>query len=97
MKLSKEERETIICYNEAEQTASVYTHNRALRRKLEQLAQDRPTERRLEKISCDGQAVDYIVPKQWVKLNAGRQWTEEQRAAQVEQGRKMTSKRQNAS
>ncbi len=93
MKLSKEERETIICYNEAEQTASVYTHNRALRRKLEQLAQERPTECRLEKISCDGQAVDYIVPKQWVKVNAGRQLTEGQRAALVERGRKTASER----
>ncbi|MCC8099762.1 MAG: hypothetical protein LIO78_06835 [Clostridiales bacterium] len=96
MHLSKEERETIICYNEAGEAASVYTHNAALRRKLEKLAQERPAECWLEKTSHDGQAVDYIVPKQWVKVNAGRLWTAEQRAAQVERGRKLGSERQNA-
>lgn len=29
MKLTKYERETIICYNEEEATASVYTHNKS--------------------------------------------------------------------
>ena len=38
MKLSKHERETIINFNEAEPTASVYTHNKALRRKLDKPA-----------------------------------------------------------
>ena len=42
MNLSLFERETIIGYNEAEQTASVYTHNKALRRTLDKLAQERP-------------------------------------------------------
>ena len=35
MNISKEERETIITYNEAEAVASVYTMNGALIRKLE--------------------------------------------------------------
>lgn len=42
MDLTAYERETIIGYNEAEQTASVYTHNKALRRTLDKLAQERP-------------------------------------------------------
>ncbi|MCD8377858.1 MAG: hypothetical protein LUB59_03625 [Candidatus Gastranaerophilales bacterium] len=85
--LSKVEQETIICYNEAEKTASVYTHNGPLRKKLERLAQERPDECRLERTSHEGQAVDYIVPKKWVKVSAGRQWTEEQRQVAAEHGR----------
>ncbi|MCD8085485.1 MAG: hypothetical protein LUF28_04025 [Clostridiales bacterium] len=87
MKLSKEEQETIICYNEAEQQASVYTHNKALRRKLEKLAQQHPDECRLEKVSRNGQAVDYIVPVAWVKITPPRQLTEEQRKAMAERAR----------
>ena len=40
MELTAYERETIINYNEGEPTASVYTHNRALRRTLDKLAQE---------------------------------------------------------
>lgn len=42
MNLSLYEQETIINSNEADSTASVYTHNKALRKKLETLAADRP-------------------------------------------------------
>lgn len=68
MNLSLYEQETHINFNEEERTASVYTHNRALRRKLEQLAQQRPEECRLTKTSHDGKAVDYIIPKDWIRI-----------------------------
>ncbi|MCD8332224.1 MAG: hypothetical protein LUB63_06870 [Oscillospiraceae bacterium] len=94
MYLSKLERETIILYNEQEQTASVYTHNAALRRKLESLAQERPDECQLERVSHGAQAVEYIVPKKWVKISAGRVLSEEQKAAASEWGRKLADLRQ---
>lgn len=84
MHLTSLEKETIILYNEAEGTASVYTHNAALRRKLEGLALERADECKLERVSHEGQAVEYIVPKKWVKINAGRVLTEEQKAALTE-------------
>lgn len=84
MYLSKLERETIILYNEQEQTASVYTHNAALRRKLEHLAQERPDECQLERVSYGEQAMEYRIPKRWVKINAGRVLSEEQKAALTE-------------
>ena len=80
MNLSLYEQETIINYNEAEKTAGVYTHNKALRRKLERLAQEHPEDCRLEKASHDGQAVDYTIPKAWIKINPPRQLTPEQKA-----------------
>lgn len=46
MSISRLEQETIINFNEAEPTASIYTHNGALKRRLEKLAKERPADRR---------------------------------------------------
>ena len=81
MNLSLYEQETIINYNESEKTAGVYTHNKALRRKLERLAQERPEDCRLEKASHDGQAVDYTIPKGWIRIYPQRTVGEAQRQA----------------
>ena len=54
MNLSLYEQETIINYNEADSTASVYTHNKTLIRKLDKLAQERPGDCHQEKTSHDG-------------------------------------------
>ena len=77
--MTRIEQETIINFNEAENTATVYTHNSALIRKLEGLADQRPDD------VCRGRAFqdggrEYIIPKRWVKVNASRILTEEQRA-----------------
>lgn len=42
MKLSKLEQESIILYNEEEPTASIYTHDPKLIRKLKRLAEKYP-------------------------------------------------------
>ena len=62
MELSKLEQETIILFNEAESTASVYTHNKKLREKLERLSQKYPDKIAL-KSGQPGGAVTYTVPK----------------------------------
>ena len=49
MKLTKIEQETIINFNEAERTASVYTHNEALKGRLLALCRTRSEERRVGK------------------------------------------------
>lgn len=86
--LSRYEQETIINFNEAEATAGLYTHNRTLIRKLEQLAQERPGECRLERVSREGDAVDYIIPKARVKIRPTIQLSEEERARRREHARK---------
>lgn len=86
--LTNYERETTINFNEGEDTASVYTHNKALRRRLEQLAQERPEDCRLVKTSHWGEAVEYYIPKGWLRINPPRnaaQLTEEQRQQRREQ------------
>ena len=83
MDLSLYEQETIISFCEEEKAAGVYTHNRTLRRKLEKLAQDKPEDCRLVRVSHDGRAADYIIPKAWVKIIPPRVISEAQRAALV--------------
>jgi len=85
--LTRYEMETIINFNEEEATASVYTHNKALRHKLEQLAQERPDDCKLFKVSHEDQAVEYYIPKSWVKINPTRILSDEQRAALAENAR----------
>lgn len=87
MYIPKEERETIITYNEAEPTASVYTMNGALIRKLDGLAQSRPSDARRVKTYPDG-AQEYEVPKKWVKISPPRVYSEEQKNAMVERLKK---------
>lgn len=80
MYVSRLEQETIIGFNEAEATASVYTHNGALKRKLEKLAKERPADVQLSRRYPEG-AVEYTIPKRWVRVNATRILSEAQREA----------------
>ena len=79
MNLSLYEQETIVNFNEEEATASVYTHNRALIRKLDKFAQERPGDCHRQKTSHEGKAVDFTVPKSWVKISPPRRLTEDQK------------------
>lgn len=81
--LSNYERETIINFNEDEQTASVYTHNRKLQNKLNKLVDANPD----ISVHCqDEECTTYIVPKKWIKVSPPRQvnYTDEQKAAMAE-------------
>ena len=86
MSVSKIEQETVILFNEAEPTASVYTYNGALKRKLSGLCEARPTEARQIKDDERG-GLTFEVPKRWIKVNASIVLTEEQRQARTEAAR----------
>ena len=62
MKLSKLEQESIILYNEEESTASIYTHDPKLKRKLKRLAEKYPDKVYPDRTVHAG-AVSYAVPK----------------------------------
>ena len=51
------------------------------RSRLEQLAQERPEDCRLVKTCHDGQAVEYYIPKSWIKIRPPRVASEAQKAA----------------
>ena len=75
MKLSNYERETIINYNEGEPFATVYTHNTALRRRLDQLLKTRSDEIGVIH-TCDN-STEYVVPKKWIKVSPPRRTSNE--------------------
>ena len=70
MKLSKLEQESIILYNEEESTASIYTHDPKLIRKLKRLAEKYPDKVYPDRAVHAG-AVSYAVPKSERAKNAG--------------------------
>ncbi len=88
IELTKYEQETIILYNEEEATASVYTHDPKLKKKLNRLLEKYPEQICLEAGSDRG-AVSYLVPKKLVSIrepfseDRRRKLSERQKAAGV--------------
>lgn len=75
-KYTKYEQETIFNYNQEEKTASCYTHDPALIRKLDRLCE------KDEAITVcrDGEGwKEYTFPKSWLKVRPPRQLSDEQR------------------
>ena len=87
MSLSRYEQETVITFNEAEPSATVYTYNGRLKRKLAAAFHDRPGEIALIHQDMTG-AVQYSIPKKWVKVNPSRILSEAQKAALEKMQRK---------
>lgn len=87
MKLSRYEQETIVNYNAGEQTATVYTRDNAVMRKLDTLVADFP-----DTYSLTGQdevSKTYSFPKCYVSYRKPRAVSTEQR----ERARRMMVKR----
>ena len=80
MNLTNEEKETIIVYNEKDNTASAFTYRAALKRQLDGLCEERPDDVRKIKENAEG-GTEYEVPKKWVKIRPSRILTEEQKEA----------------
>lgn len=81
--LSKEERETIILYTEADDCAEVYTYNKKLINRLSKFCEGRPDE--IQKIrESETGAVTYTVPRDWVRISPKRRMSNEQKAAAAE-------------
>ncbi len=88
--LTSLERETIITYNNAENTANCFTLSMPVRRRLLQLAEEYPDEVHINKQEED--MIDVDVPKSWVKIRPPRRLSDEQRAALAERGRNLYEK-----
>lgn len=67
MQLSRYERETIILFNEAESTASVFTCNKRLLRQMQTLCEKYPALVHQDKNNGMG-GLSYTLPKKWVKI-----------------------------
>ena len=84
MKRDRYEEESIILYNEAEQTASVYTHDPKLKEKLKRLAEKHP-ERIIYITENETGGVTYVVPKKCVLIK--EPYSEERRKAASERAK----------
>ena len=79
---SKEELETIITFNEAEKTASVYSCSSRYIERMNKLAEAEPDNVKLTRKDSGG--VEFTVPKSWVKIRPPRKISNEQRQAAAE-------------
>ena len=77
MKLSQYEQETIVNYNAGEQTATLYTRDRAVMRKLDTLVTDFPNTYKLT--GQDEVSKTYSFPKSYVSYRKPRAVSTEQR------------------
>lgn len=84
MRLTPEERETIILYNEAEDTASVYTHDPRLMEKLRRLHERDPEKVYPERPVLPDVAT-YTVPKRCVSIRPP--YSDQRRTAQSERAK----------
>lgn len=71
MKLEPQDKITEIYFNERDDTAAIYTHNKYMMRRLEKLAHDRPGECQIIEYTNEGRAIRCSVPKEWVRLYLG--------------------------
>ena len=77
MKLSRYEQESILNYNAGEQTATLYTRDKAVMRKLDTLVADFPDTYSL--IGQDEVSKTYSFPKSYVSYRKPRKISKEQR------------------
>ncbi len=77
MKLSRYEQETIVNYNAGEQTATLYTRDKAVMRKLDTLVADFPKTYNLTE--QDEISKTYSFPKSYVCYGKPREVSTEQR------------------
>lgn len=90
MKLTKYEKETVILFNDAEETAEVYTCNNALIRRLDVFSQNNVL---VNLIKEDEFSKTYNLPKKWVKVQKPRFYTEETRQKMKDNAKAVLHKR----
>lgn len=92
MTLTKVEQETIVLFNEAEATASVYTHNAALQRILLELCQSHPAQVSRTEDNRHG-GLTFEIPKKWVKIAPPRALSEAQKKVLEDMNRRNQERR----
>ena len=77
-KLTKYEKETIVLFNEGEDTAHIQTYNAGLRKRLETFAKKHPDLCRLDKTYEQG-GVSYVLDKSRLSIRLQPPYSEERR------------------
>lgn len=81
MNLTKYEQETIINYNNEEKTASIFTYDKSLIRKLDKRLAEMSD---MKLIRRGEDFAEHSLPKKWIKVAFPRQYSDEQRAEMAE-------------
>lgn len=85
-KVAKEERETIIVFNEADNEASIFTFNTDLKKRLAEYAKRFPQLARLDRSFPEG-SVEYLIDKHRLSIRLTAPYSEERRKAASEYAR----------
>lgn len=86
--VSKEERETIVNFNEAEDTAVIYTYNNDLKKRLAAFASKHPDICKLTVDDADFGSATYEIQKSRVSIRLAAPYSEERRKAASEYAKK---------
>ena len=86
--VTKEERETIVNFNEAEDTAVIYTFNNDLKKRLAAFANKYPDLCKLKEESKELGSVSYIVQKSRVSIHINSPQSEARRKAASDYAKK---------
>lgn len=89
-KLSSVEKETIIIFNEAENSATIETFNSKLKKRLQKLSEEYPDVRKIEFNGSDG-AERYEFPKAWIRINGPKKLSDEERMRRSERMKSLAS------
>lgn len=73
------ERETNINFNNDQQAASIFSCQRHMQKRLEELAAEYPEEVTIKKAYDDDDGIIVEVPKKWIKVRPPNKLTDEQR------------------
>lgn len=85
MTLSRYEQETTISYNNEEKTAIIYTCDKSLIRKLDEMARKDST---IIETTRDEYSKTHELPKRYIKVKIPRQLSEEQRQKLAERAKR---------
>ena len=85
-RVAKEERETIIVFNEADDEASIFTFNTDLKKRLAEYAKRFPRLARLDRSFPEG-SVEYLIDKRRLSIRLTAPYSEERRKAASEYAR----------
>ena len=93
--VTKEERETIVNYNEADDTAVIYTFNNGLKKRLASFAKKHPDLCRMTVDDVDYGSVTYEIQKSRVSIRLVAPYSEERRKAASEYAKSKRLKQNN--
>ena len=91
-RVSREERETIILFNETEDPVTIYTFNADLKRRLKSFAKKHPELCRKKTEDAEFGSITYELEKSRLSIRLTAPYTEERRKSVGELGRKNVKK-----